>query len=88
LTLRGYASGEDVCVEIGDTGIGIPDGLDVFELFTTTKANGTGLGLAIARQIVSAHGGWIRYETKAGEGTIFVVALPQALPSAAQERAL
>jgi PAS domain S-box-containing protein len=86
LNLRGYAYGEDVCIDIKDNGIGIPDGLDVFELFTTTKANGTGLGLAIARQIVSAHGGWIRYETKPGEGTLFVVALPQALRASAQER--
>ncbi len=80
LELRGYRHGEDVCLDIRDTGVGIPDGLDVFELFTTTKANGTGLGLAIARQILSAHGGWIRYETKPGAGTVFVVALPRALP--------
>lgn len=79
LKLRGYPYGEDVCLDVKDSGIGIPDGLDVFQLFTTTKANGTGLGLAIARQILSAHGGWIRYETKPGEGTVFVVALPQSL---------
>jgi PAS domain S-box-containing protein len=79
LTLRGYSYGDDVCLDIQDTGIGIPEGLDVFELFTTTKANGTGLGLAIVRQILAAHGGSIRYETKPGEGTVFVVALPQAL---------
>ncbi|MGH7928351.1 MAG: ATP-binding protein, partial [Candidatus Binatia bacterium] len=47
--------------------------------FTTTKENGTGLGLAIARQIVSAHGGWIRYDTRPGEGTVFIVGLPRAL---------
>jgi signal transduction histidine kinase len=68
--------------------MGIPDGLDVFELFTTTKTNGTGLGLAIARQILAAHGGWIRYETKPGEGTVFVVALPQALETSQHERTL
>jgi PAS domain S-box-containing protein len=77
LNLRTYPYGEDVCIDIKDNGIGIPEGLDVFELFTTTKANGTGLGLAIARQIVSAHGGWIRYENRPGEGTLFVLALPQ-----------
>jgi PAS domain S-box-containing protein len=88
LNLRGYPYGDDVCLDIEDSGVGIPEGLDVFELFTTTKANGTGLGLAIARQILSAHGGWIRYETKAGEGTVFVVALPQALKSSAEERQL
>jgi signal transduction histidine kinase len=88
LTLQGYRHGEDVCLDIRDTGIGIPEGLDVFELFTTTKANGTGLGLAIARQILSAHGGWIRYETKPGAGTVFVVGLPQALKTLQQEKSL
>jgi PAS domain S-box-containing protein len=88
LTLRGYSNGGDVCLDIRDTGMGIPDGLDVFELFTTTKTNGTGLGLAIARQILAAHGGWIRYETKPGEGTVFVVALPQALETSQHERTL
>jgi PAS domain S-box-containing protein len=88
LKLRGYSLGEDVCLDIQDSGTGIPDGLDVFELFTTTKPTGTGLGLAIARQILSAHGGWIRYETKPGEGTVFMVALPQALKAAGQERSL
>jgi signal transduction histidine kinase len=88
LRLHGYPYGEDICLEIKDTGVGIPDGLDVFELFTTTKANGTGLGLAIARQILSAHGGWIRYETKPGEGTAFVIGLPQALRSSQHERSL
>jgi PAS domain S-box-containing protein len=87
LHLRGYAYGDDVCLDIKDSGIGIPEGLDVFELFTTTKAHGTGLGLAIARQILAAHGGWIRYETKPGEGTVFIIALPQ-VHAAAEERAL
>jgi signal transduction histidine kinase len=88
LVLRGYPYGEDVCLDIKDTGTGIPDGLDVFELFTTTKENGTGLGLAIVRQILSAHGGWIRYDTKPGEGTVFIVGLPRALKSAQHEKPL
>jgi PAS domain S-box-containing protein len=88
LSLRGYAYGDDVCLDIRDTGSGIPDGLDVFELFTTTKENGTGLGLAVVRQILSAHGGWIRYDTKPGEGTVFVIGLPRALKSAPHEKSL
>jgi signal transduction histidine kinase len=88
LEIRGYAYGDDVCLDIKDSGSGIPDNLDVFELFTTTKAHGTGLGLAIARQILSAHGGWIRYETIPGEGTVFVVALPQVRRAPAEERAM
>jgi signal transduction histidine kinase len=71
LTVKGYHLAQMVVLEIRDTGTGIPDGLDVFELFKTTKAGGTGLGLPIVRQIVSAHNGTIDYTTKPGQGTTF-----------------
>jgi signal transduction histidine kinase len=41
---------------------------------------GLGLGLHIARQIVEAHTGTIRVESKPGEGTLFVVDLPRTPP--------
>lgn len=65
-----------VVVELRDTGSGIPEGVDVFEPFITTKADGTGLGLPVARQIVAAHGGELSYRSEPGQGTIFVVRLP------------
>jgi protein-histidine pros-kinase len=77
LTLRTYSSGEGVALEVSDTGTGIPEGVDIFELFTTTKAQGTGIGLYIARQIVSAHRGVITYSTEQGKGTTFRIILPQ-----------
>ena len=55
LMLRGYRSGKDVCLEIEDTGVGVPAGVNIFEPFTTSKPSGWGLGLSIVRQIVSAH---------------------------------
>ena len=76
LTIKTILAGDSVVIEIRDTGAGISEGIDVFEVFTTTKANGTGLGLAIVRQIVSAHGGKIAYTTEAGEGTSFYISLP------------
>ena len=76
LMLRGYKLGKDVCLEIEDSGVGIPEGVNIFEPFTTTKTSGWGLGLAIVQQIISAHNGTIEYESKPGRGTVFKVCLP------------
>ena len=65
-------------VVVADQGPGLPAGLDVFQLFVTTKARGTGLGLAIAQQIVLDHGGEIRAESTPGEGATFTISLPAA----------
>ncbi len=66
---------DQVVLRVKDEGVGIPPGLDVFDLFTTTKSDGTGLGLPIARRIVEAHGGSLTYESVPGEGTTFTVSL-------------
>jgi signal transduction histidine kinase/putative methionine-R-sulfoxide reductase with GAF domain len=63
-------------VTVRDNGPGLPERLDVFQLFVTTKAKGTGLGLSIAQQIVLAHGGEISAESEPGKGASFTVALP------------
>jgi signal transduction histidine kinase len=63
---------------IRDTGPGLPEGVDVFQLFVTTKPKGTGLGLSIAQQIVQQHGGEITAASKAGGGATFTVLLPLA----------
>ena len=77
LTVRAGNSGNHVFLEVADTGVGIPYGVNILEPFVTTKAEGTGLGLPIVRQIVSAHGGTLDYTSKPGSGTTFIVALPQ-----------
>jgi signal transduction histidine kinase len=48
--------------------------------FFTTKPTGvgTGLGLSLSYDIVKAHGGEIKVETKEGEGTEFIIQLPVA----------
>jgi signal transduction histidine kinase len=63
-------------VSIQDRGPGLPAGIDVFDLFVTTKAQGTGLGLPIARQIVADHGGEIEAANAPGGGTVFTVSFP------------
>jgi PAS domain S-box-containing protein len=76
LTIRAHNSGGYVRLEVSDTGIGIPGGVDIFEPFITTKAQGTGLGLTIVRQIVSAHKGTLTYRSTPGVGTTFTLQLP------------
>jgi PAS domain S-box-containing protein len=76
LTVHAYRNRDEVNLEISDTGIGIAPGVNVFELFTTNKPHGTGLGLAVVRQIVSAHGGRVDYQSQPGIGTTFTVTLP------------
>ncbi|MPZ78808.1 MAG: hypothetical protein GEU77_20085 [Deltaproteobacteria bacterium] len=78
LTLRGYLckTTNAVVLEVSDTGIGIPEGIDVFEIFRTTKPTGTGLGLPLVSQIISAHHGTITYVTEPAKGTTFKILLP------------
>ena len=78
LTLRCYARENNITVEVRDTGGGIPDGVNIFEPFATSKQNGWGLGLSIVKQIVSAHNGTISYVSELGKGTTFKVELPIA----------
>ena len=67
-------------VRVKDNGNGIsPKVLDkIFQPFFTTKptGQGTGLGLSLSYDIVKAHGGEIRVETKEGEGSKFIVYIP------------
>jgi len=81
LTLGARADGDAVAILIADNGPGLPDGVDLFTPFTTTKSGGSGLGLAIVRQIVTAHGGTIEAENGPDGGARFTITLPAA-PSA------
>ena len=76
------AEGDYLCLEVADSGRGIPpEHLDrIFQPFFTTKENGggTGLGLSVTHGIVSAMGGGIQVESRPGEGTRFLVYFPQA----------
>lgn len=83
LTLRTFRGEEgQVCVEVLDTGTGIPEHLlpHIFEPFVTTKeaAKGTGLGLAMVFGIVKAHQGRIQAENVPGGGARFLLCLPPA----------
>jgi C4-dicarboxylate-specific signal transduction histidine kinase len=78
--VRLWAEDGAVRVSVRDTGRGIaPEHLaHVFDPFFTTKSvgEGSGLGLAIVHGIVTSLGGSITVDSRLGEGTTFVVALP------------
>ena len=77
---KGDLGADYVEISVSDNGPGIPaSALDkIFQPFFTTKptGQGTGLGLSLSYDIVKAHGGEIRVETKGGEGTEFIITLP------------
>jgi signal transduction histidine kinase len=72
--------GRRVNITISDTGTGIEAAvLDrIFDDFYTTKERGSGLGLSIVRRLVADMGGRIRVTSQPGQGTTFVVELPEA----------
>lgn len=85
VTVRCYLDGERLCVEVADTGIGVPaDELDqVFGRFfrasnaTLAGMVGPGLGLSIVKQIVELHKGDIGLQSQEGAGTTVRICLPR-----------
>ena len=74
--------GDKVLISVRDNGPGIPEEIlnKIFQPFFTTKptGQGTGLGLSLSYDIVKAHGGELSVETKEGEGSEFIVRLPNS----------
>jgi len=75
-------SDNHVVITVSDNGNGIPKNIvdKIFQPFFTTKptGSGTGLGLSLSYDIVKAHGGEIKVESKEGEGSSFIIQLPVA----------
>ena len=72
--------GDKIEIKVSDNGNGIPQKIvdKIFQPFFTTKptGQGTGLGLSLSYDIVKAHGGEIKVETKEGEGSELIIQLP------------
>jgi two-component system NtrC family sensor kinase len=87
ITLRTRQSGDNIYVEIADTGAGIPPQIlnRIFDPFFTTKpvGTGTGLGLSITHGIIRKHNGRIEVDSAPGEGTRFRVWVPERQARAA-----
>lgn len=86
IAVRWNAHGDQVCFEVEDTGIGIPerDQPRIFERFyrvdkaRSREVGGTGLGLAIVKHLAQAMRGSVRVASQLGRGTTFTVTLPRA----------
>jgi PAS domain S-box-containing protein len=80
LSQQGEPSMPYVCLEVIDTGIGIPEDQieDIFKPFYRVNegGEGMGLGLSITREIVHLHSGTISVQSRVGEGSRFIVMLP------------
>ena len=87
-----YRDGDQVLLEVSDTGVGIPeeDMPKVFNRFyrvdkaRSRAAGGTGLGLSIVRDTVRRHGGWVTVRARQPEGSVFTVGFP-AVPEKRKE---
>lgn len=86
-------AGDEVRLQVIDTGPGIPEKLQakIFEPFFTTKgtarrgeSKGTGLGLSICKEIVERHNGRIDVASEVGRGTTFTIHFPAARGTTAQ----
>ncbi len=78
LHLMTRSRGNQVEIEIKDSGVGIPEDVHekIFDFFFTTREEGAGLGLSIARRIVNEHGGDIQVGSKENSGTSVILRLP------------
>jgi two-component system phosphate regulon sensor histidine kinase PhoR len=85
IQVRWRAEDQQVCIEVEDTGIGIPerDLARIFERFyrvdkaRSRELGGTGLGLSIVKHLVQAMHGIVSASSQPGKGTTFVVHLPR-----------
>ena len=80
-----YSDGEQVLLEIEDTGVGIPEE-DLPKIFNrfyrvdkarSRAVGGTGLGLSIVRDTVRRHGGWVTARPRSPMGSVFTVGFPR-----------
>jgi signal transduction histidine kinase len=80
ITINTTKSAKNILISVRDNGNGIPNNIldKIFLPFFTTKptGQGTGLGLSLSYDIVKAHGGELKVETKDGVGSAFIIQLP------------
>jgi two-component system, NtrC family, nitrogen regulation sensor histidine kinase NtrY len=76
IELRMHREGDQLVIDITDTGVGLPQDRErLTEPYMTTRVRGTGLGLAIVKKIVEEHCGEIAFLDRSGGGTHVRIAL-------------
>ncbi|MGO9371757.1 MAG: ATP-binding protein [Syntrophobacteraceae bacterium] len=81
VTFRSYCQGEQVFLDVSDTGIGMSKEVAerIFDPFFTTKGIGnSGLGLSVSWSLIGRYGGDIQVKSKSGKGTTFSIKLTRA----------
>jgi len=82
LELRAFEDGQEIVIEVADTGPGIPEDEQphVWEELYRGQAGrgvtGSGLGLALVRAIAERHNGRVGLRSRLGQGTVFTLRLP------------
>lgn len=78
IVLMGKRMENRFLIKIIDNGIGMSkeELSKVKDMFYTTKDKGSGIGVCLSNEIIEAHGGTMRYESKLGKGTTVVIDLP------------
>lgn len=82
LELRAFEDGQEIVIEVADTGPGIPDEEqphvweELYRGQTSRGVPGSGLGLALVRAIVNRHGGSVGLRSRVDQGTVFTLHLP------------
>ena len=79
-----YLEENMICISIKDTGIGIPENMKdlIFDRFvqvdksTSKNSEGSGIGLSLVKSLVEIHGGNIHVNSRVGDGSEFIVMLP------------
>jgi two-component system nitrogen regulation sensor histidine kinase NtrY len=80
ITISTYQDNKFTILEFSDNGTGIKPDLQskIFTPFFTTKSTGTGLGLAMVKNITESFGGTIRFISREGLGTTFILSFPSS----------
>jgi signal transduction histidine kinase len=81
ISVKAVHGKDALLVSVSDTGPGILNGPELFQPFSTSRANGFGMGLYSCQRIIEEHAGTISVESATSAGTTFLITLPNGCRS-------